>query len=110
MANEASIQTILSVEHCPNSDNLDVVNVLGWNVVTKRDEFKVGEPCVYVQIDTILPERPEFEFMRNKNFRVKTIRLRGQLSQGICFPINILETIMNGKIIKENDKIYFEFN
>ena len=108
--NEASVQRILSVEHCPNSDNLDVVKVLGWSVVTKRNEFKVDDLCIYIQIDTILPEKPEFKFMRNKHFRVKTIRLRGQVSAGLCFPINILETIMNGKIIKENDKIYFEFN
>lgn len=89
--NEATIQIIKSVERVPDSDNLDVVKVLGWNVVVRRNEFKVGDFCVYVQIDSILPERPEFEFMRAKHFRVKTARLRGCLSQGICFPISITD-------------------
>lgn len=88
--NEASVQQIISVENVPNSDNLDVVKILGWNVVTKRNEFKIGDICVYIQIDTILPDKPEFEFMRSKHFRIKTIRLRGQISQGICFPGKIL--------------------
>lgn len=64
--------------------------VLGWQLVIKKDEFKPGDLCVYVEIDSILPDKPEFEFLRNKNFRIRTIRLRGQVSQGICFPLNIL--------------------
>jgi len=37
-----------------------------------------------------LPERPEFEFLRTKHFRIKTIRLRQQISQGIIFPLDLL--------------------
>jgi len=58
--------------------------------VVKKGEFNIGSPCVYVEIDSILPDRPEFEFMRDRKFRVKTIKLRGQISQGICFPFSIL--------------------
>jgi hypothetical protein len=43
-----------------------------------------------VEIDSILPERPEFEFLRERRFRVRTIKLRQQISQGICFPLSIL--------------------
>ncbi len=64
--------------------------VLGWQLVIKKDEFKPGDLCVYVEIDSILPDKPEFEFLRNKNFRIRTIKLRGQISQGICFPLHIL--------------------
>lgn len=86
----ASIQTIKMIRTADNSDNLDVVSVLGWEVVNKRGELAPGDTVVYVEIDTVLPERPEFEFMRSKGFRVKTIRLRGNLSQGIVFPLSIL--------------------
>src|ERR1035437_10525762 len=86
----ATIQKILSVTPCPNSDNLDLVHVLGWQVVTKRKEYFVGDLAVYITIDTILPERPEFEFLRNKHFRIKPIRLRQEESAGICFPLSIL--------------------
>jgi len=100
MNNLATIQTIKSVRKHPNADALDLVEVLGWTVVAKRDEFKVGDFCVYICIDTILPEQPTFEFLRNKHFRIKPIRLRGEASAGICFPLSILPM---GKSIMAND-------
>ena len=61
---EATIQKILEVRPVENSDFLDVVKVLGWQVVTKRNEFKVDDLCIYVTLDSIVPEKPEFEFLR----------------------------------------------
>jgi RNA ligase (TIGR02306 family) len=84
----ASVQKIISVEPIANADALEKVKVLGWNVVAKKGEFKPGDLCVYIEIDSIVPDRPEFEFLRNKDFRIKTIRLRGEVSQGIVFPVN----------------------
>lgn len=89
--NLATIQKVTNVRPCPNADALDLVQVLGWQVVTKRNEYKDGDMCVYVVIDTVLPEKPEFEFLRNKSFRIKPIRLRGQESAGIVFPLTILQ-------------------
>lgn len=86
----ASIQRIKSIEPIANADSIMKATVLGWQLVIKKDEFKPGDLCVYVEIDSILPDKPEFEFLRNKNFRIRTIRLRGQVSQGICFPLSIL--------------------
>lgn len=88
--NLATIQKVKNVRHHPNADALDIVNVLGWQVVTKRNEFKEGDFVIYVVIDTVLPERPWSEFLRNKHFRIKPIRLRGEESAGICFPTDIL--------------------
>jgi len=90
MNNLATIQTIKSVRNHPNADALDLAQVLGWQVVTKRGEFKEGDLCVYIVIDTVLPERAEFEFLRAKHFRINPIRLRGEESAGICFPLSIL--------------------
>lgn len=73
-----------------NADALELADVLGWQVVIKKNEFKTGDLCVYVVTDTVLPEKPEFEFLRTKHFRIKPIRLRGQSSNGICFPLSIL--------------------
>ena len=102
MENLATIQKAKNVRHCPNSDKLDVVQVLGWQVVTKRDEFPEDGLCVYIVIDTVLPETPTFEFLRNKHFRIKPIRLRGQESAGICFPLSILP---EGVDIKEGTDV-----
>lgn len=86
----ASIQKIKNLQPIDNADTIEVASVLGWNVVVKKGEFKIGDWVVYCEIDSILPDRPEFEFLRNKEFRIKTLRLRGQISQGICFPLSVL--------------------
>jgi len=90
MSREATIQRIIDVQPVENSDFLDVVKVLGWQVVTKRGDFRVGDLCVYIALDSIVRESMIFEFLRKEKFRIKTKRLRGALSQGIVFPITIL--------------------
>ena len=84
----ASIQCIKALEPIANADAIEKATVLGWQLVVKRGEFRVGDLCVYCEIDSLLPERPEFEFLRPRRFIIRTVRLRGQISQGICFPPN----------------------
>jgi RNA ligase (TIGR02306 family) len=103
----ASIQTVNAAEPIPNADAIEKIRVLGWWVVVKKGEFKPGDKVVYCEIDSLLPERAEFEFLRPSSykpaitdgtgtvlqapgFRIKTIKLRGQVSQGICFPLTVL--------------------
>lgn len=90
MNNLATIQRITNLSEAPNSDSLELAQVLGWQVVVKKGEFKIGELVVFVCIDSVLPERPEFEFMRVKHFKLSTCRLRGNVSQGLIFPVSIL--------------------
>lgn len=86
----ASIQIISHLSLIPDAAAIEKAVVLGWSVVVKKSEFKVGDLCVYVEIDSILPAKPEFSFLEKNKYRVRTIRLRGQISQGICFPLSIL--------------------
>jgi RNA ligase (TIGR02306 family) len=86
----ATIQKIQSLSPIPDADAIEVAQVLGWKVVVKKGEFQVGDLVVYMEIDSLLPEKPEFEFLRKNKFRIRTIKLRGQISQGICFPLDIL--------------------
>ncbi len=88
--NLATVQEIKEIRPHTNSDNLELATILGWQVVVKKDEFKVGDFVIYMVIDTVLPEHSEFEFLRNKKFRIKPIRLRGEESAGIAFPVSIL--------------------
>ena len=90
MAREATIQQILDIQPIQNADNIETATILGWKVVVRKDEFKIGDKCIYVEIDSVLPEKEEFEFLKNKNYRIKTIKLRKQISQGICFPLSIV--------------------
>ena len=86
----ASIQVIKKIEPIPNADNIELATILGWKVVVKKNDFKVGDLVVYIEIDSLLPDRPEFAFLRDYGFRIRTIKLRGQISQGIAFPLSIL--------------------
>ncbi len=106
----ASIQTISAIERIEGADAIEKARVLGWWVVVKRGEHQPGDRVVYCEIDSLLPERPEFEFLRKgcyraaivgpqgetllpAGFRIKTVKLRGQVSQGICFPLSILPAL-----------------
>ncbi len=86
----ASIQKIIALEPIEGADNILKAKVLGWELVIKKGEFAVGDFCIYCEVDSLLPDKPEFEFLRAKSFRIRTIRLRGQISQGICFPLSYL--------------------
>jgi RNA ligase (TIGR02306 family) len=106
MSNLATIQIVKNVRKHPNADALDLVQVLGWQVVTKRDEYRENDMAVYVVIDTVLPEKPQFEFLRNKHFRIKPIRLRQYESAGILFPLSILGEFgydMRGPVLEGMD-------
>ena len=107
----ASIQTIQALEPIPEADVIERAKVLGWWVVVKKGDFKVGDLVVYGEIDSLMPERPEFEFLRKScyrnpfltsegevlqraGFRIRTVQMRGQISQGICFPVEALRTLL----------------
>lgn len=88
----AHVEQIVDIRPIENADKIEVAQVLGWNVVvSKAENHKVGDKVIYVEIDSKLPDRPEFEFLRDRKFRVKTIKLRGQYSQGLILPMSLLK-------------------
>lgn len=87
MSKLASIQRIKKIEPIEGADQIVKAVVLGWEIVIKKDEYKEGDLITYISIDTIVPDKPEFEFLRDRNFRVRTIKLRKQLSQGLIIPV-----------------------
>jgi RNA ligase (TIGR02306 family) len=86
----ATIEKIAEIHPITDADAIERAVIRGWNVVIKKGDFKVGDLCVYCEIDSVMPEQPEFEFLRPRNFRIRTVKLRGQISQGIAFPLNII--------------------
>ncbi len=90
----ASIQRIISLTPIIGADAIETAQILGWNVVVKKGEFKVNDLCVYFEIDCLLPYNEWSAFLfkngREGTFRLKTIRLRGQISQGLALPVSIL--------------------
>ena len=90
----ATIQVISDFRPIKGADKIEVALLegLSWECVVKKYEFKIGEKVVYIEIDSILPDKAEFEFLRERKFRVRTIKLRGQVSQGLILPLNSLDT------------------
>ena len=96
----ASIRKITDIQPIPDADSIEVVVVDGWKVVTKKGEFKIDDLCVYCEIDSLLPILSQYEFLRkssykkmpdgSEGFRLKTIKLRGQVSQGLVLPLSVL--------------------
>lgn len=94
--NLVSYETILDIQPIEDADAIEVATVRGWKVVVRKGEFQVGDEVVYFEIDSALPLNDErFAFLEprgvkvldGKNFHVlKTIRLRGQFSQGLVLP------------------------
>ncbi|GHU39366.1 hypothetical protein FACS1894190_03620 [Spirochaetia bacterium] len=96
----ASIQVIHGIAPIQNADAIELVSVLGWKVVVKKDQFKNGDRCVYIEIDSVVPYETNsaFAFMAERKGRVRTIKLRGQVSQGIVFPLDALGIDQNIEI------------
>jgi RNA ligase (TIGR02306 family) len=99
----ASVQRISDIQPIENADAIERVSILGWACVARRGEFKIGDLCIYFEIDSLLPESAEFEFMRNRKFRVKTVKLRGCISQGLALPISELN--LNISYLQEGDDV-----
>jgi RNA ligase (TIGR02306 family) len=94
----ASIQVIKELNPHTNADRLELATILGWNVVVNKGEFAVGDKVVYFEVDSIIPVHPHYEFLRKNcfierynGFRIKTIKLRGEVSQGLALPLSSLD-------------------
>ena len=97
-----SIQRIHRIDPIAKADAIECVTIHGWELVAKKGEFAVGDLCVYFEIDSFLPEDSRYEFLKDlknhqgrKGYRIKTIKLRGQISQGLALPLCMFPEIVN---------------
>ena len=97
----ASIRVISEIRSIAGADNIELAVVDGWQCVVKKGEFKADEKVIYCEVDSFLPVKPQYEFLRKSSyrkmgdqegFRIKTIKLRGQISQGLIVPITNVNT------------------
>lgn len=71
----ASIQKIIALNEINGADTIERATVLGWNLVVKKNEFKVGDLVIYVEIDSILPDIELFSFLKPRGMRIRTVKL-----------------------------------
>lgn len=97
----AHVEKIEWIRPIEGADNIELIGVLGWVCVAKKGEFNVGDMAVYIEIDSKCPETDErFEFLSNKKFKVKTMRL-GKfkvISQGLALPLSLFPELQDRNI------------
>lgn len=79
----AYIVKIDEIRPIPNYDRVEHARVGGWWVIVKKDQFKVGDPAIYIEVDSRVPEEEPFMFLAAKHFKVKTQKMCKVLSQGL---------------------------
>lgn len=95
-----TIRRIKEIKRIPDADAIEIAVVDGWQCVVKKGMHWPNERVLYFEIDSFLPEHEEFEFLRASSFkrmtdwqhgfRLRTIKLRGQLSQGLVMKLDVL--------------------
>ncbi|MFW9853347.1 MAG: RNA ligase (ATP), partial [Candidatus Thorarchaeota archaeon] len=102
-----TVRKIKEIEEHPNADRLEIAVIDGWRCIVKKGEFKRGDSGLFFEIDSFLPIRDEFEFLRSGStfkrmtvdgkeitgFRLRTMKLRGVLSQGLLVPLSMFPEI-----------------
>jgi RNA ligase (TIGR02306 family) len=93
-----TVRKITDLSPIPGADFIEVAQIDGWKVVVKKGEFKIGDSCLYFEIDSFLPESdPRFAFLMKsgvrtfdgaRGHRLKTVKLRKQISQGLVLPLS----------------------
>lgn len=98
----ATIRKIDELRPIEGADAIECAIVGGWKVVAQKGLYKEGDLAVYFEIDSWIPtelapflskgkEPREFEGVKGE--RLKTIKLRGQLSQGLLMPLNVVPAL-----------------
>ena len=103
----ASIRTVRDIQPIAGADVIVAIQVDGWKCIAKKGEFNVGDMGVYFEIDSFLPGSDErFAFLAKQfiNFegtigaRIRTIKLKGQLAQGLMLPLHLFPEIVNHQV------------
>ena len=107
-----TIRKIDALNPIEGADAIECATIGGWKVVVKKGEFRVGDRAVYCEIDSWIPtkiaaflskgkEPREFEGIRGE--RLRTVKLRGQLSQGLL--LNLDDVIPQTNSFVEGDDV-----
>lgn len=102
----AKITNIMPIE---KADRIELVQINdGWVCIAKKEEFKIGDLCVYFEIDSKLPQTDWSAFLESKKYKVKTMKLGkfGVISQGLALPVSAFGWTLEGDEIKDGRKTY----
>lgn len=95
----ATVRKITDTQPIEGADAIDVATVDGWKVVVKKSEFNVNDLCIYFEIDSWVPATIAPFLNKGRTYngvegeRLRTKKLRGQISQGLVLPLNVLQEV-----------------
>ena len=80
----AYVVIIDGIEPIPDYDRVEHAQVGGWRIIVQKDQFKVGDPAIYFEIDSRVPaDRECFAFLEKRHYKVKTLKMCKTISQGL---------------------------
>ena len=113
----ARIVRVDAINEIPGADQIEVASIGGWKVVVKKGEFQVNQLAVYCEIDSFIPHgiapfltKPgQFPKVYNEveGQRLRTVKLRGQISQGLLLPMSLRgsDGLVVGALFNEGDDV-----
>lgn len=105
------VSRVADIKDHPNADRMELLFIGGWQCCVQIDRYKVGDKVVYIPIDSILPEELEKRIfgedskVKLHNHRVRSIKLRGAMSQGLVVSltdVGLSETYKVGKDVQKS--------
>ena len=98
----ASIQRITKLFPIEGADRIEGAEILGWTCVVNKGEFKEGDLCIYIEVDSWIPhelapflskgKEPKI-YNGVKGTRLRTVKMKGVVSQGLILPLSVLNNL-----------------
>lgn len=109
----AYVVLIDGIEPIPGYDRVETAIVGGWHIIVQKDQFKIGDPAIYFEIDSRVPKDKEcFAFLEKRNYKIKTLKMCGTISQGLLmhasdFGWNIIFDGTKTPYIYDGNKVHY---
>ena len=109
----AYVVLIDGIEPIPGYDRVETAIVGGWHIIVQKDQFKIGDPAIYFEIDSRVPKDKEcFSFLEKRNYKIKTLKMCGTISQGLLmhasdFGWNIIFDGTKTPYIYDGNKVHY---
>lgn len=94
----ASIRKVNKIEPIKDADRIELAHIDGWQVIINKGSVKENDLAVYFEVDSLLPCKEPFLFLEprgrkqnddgSEGYRLRTMKMKGVLSQGLLLPIN----------------------
>ncbi|KAK8049517.1 DRB0094 family RNA ligase [Apiospora phragmitis] len=107
-----TVRKVTDIQPIKGADRIEIAFVDGWQCIVKKEGFRKGQLGVFFEIDSFLPaEDKRWAFLGSnfinwnghRGFRVKSHKMRGQISQGLLLPLGDFPEV-TGKLKQLEDE------